>query len=262
MALGVSGSPPGALGSGPTFNSPLCGRVTNFFLSTPSLPRQSYEIRIPADQGIAGHVATTGQILNIPDAYAHPLFYRGVDDSTGFRTRNILCFPIKNENQGACGCPGRRGGAGAAPARGRAGPSAGWATLPHRLRRSGAEGSRVSYLGCHQPKLRGQVPAGSLPPPNPSLHRWFLAPLPSPEVIGVAELVNKINGPWFSKFDEDLATAFSIYCGISIAHVRAGVGVGCLVIGAGPTWDPPFSSSSPCGLIPRSGTQSHRWGAV
>lgn len=62
---------------------------------------QSYEIRIPADQGIAGHVATTGQILNIPDAYAHPLFYRGVDDSTGFRTRNILCFPIKNENQGA-----------------------------------------------------------------------------------------------------------------------------------------------------------------
>ncbi|XP_048809542.1 cGMP-dependent 3',5'-cyclic phosphodiesterase [Lagopus muta] len=98
---------------------------------------ESYEIRIPADQGIAGHVATTGKILNIPDAYAHPLFYRGVDDSTGFRTRNILCFPIKNESQ---------------------------------------------------------------------------------EVIGVAELVNKINGPWFSKFDEDLATAFSIYCGISIAH--------------------------------------------
>ncbi|XP_058041104.1 cGMP-dependent 3',5'-cyclic phosphodiesterase isoform X4 [Ahaetulla prasina] len=98
---------------------------------------ESYEIRIPADQGIAGHVATTGKILNIKDAYSHPLFYRGVDDSTGFRTRNILCFPIKDENQ---------------------------------------------------------------------------------EVIGVAELVNKINGPWFSKFDEDLATAFSIYCGISIAH--------------------------------------------
>lgn len=39
------------------------------------------------------------------------------------------------------------------------------------------------------------------------------------EVIGVAELVNKINGPGFNRFDEDLATAFSIYCGISIAHV-------------------------------------------
>lgn len=48
----------------------------------------------------------------------------------------------------------------------------------------------------------------------------------------MAELVNKINGPWFSKFDEDLATAFSIYCGISIAHVsgdraRAWTSAGC-----------------------------------
>lgn len=92
---------PGVLGgAGPTFDRPLCDRPLTL-LSTPFLPWQSYEIRIPADQGIAGHVATTGQILNIPDAYAHPLFYRGVDDSTGFRTRNILCFPIKNENQGA-----------------------------------------------------------------------------------------------------------------------------------------------------------------
>lgn len=52
--------------------------------------------------------------------------------------------------------------------------------------------------------------------PSPAVPIFFLFP----EVIGVAELVNKINGPWFSKFDEDLATAFSIYCGISIAHVR------------------------------------------
>lgn len=114
-------------------DGPLCGWPLTS--SYPCLPWQSYEIRIPADQGIAGHVATTGQILNIPDAYAHPLFYRGVDDSTGFRTRNILCFPIKNENQGAV-CQ-RKGGAG----RGQGG--AGWedpskmgrrwglATLPH-----------------------------------------------------------------------------------------------------------------------------------
>ncbi|CAB1352660.1 unnamed protein product [Coregonus sp. 'balchen'] len=37
-------------------------------------------------------------------------------------------------------------------------------------------------------------------------------------LIGVDELVNKTNGPWFTRLDEDLATAFSIYCGISIAH--------------------------------------------
>ena len=28
-----------------------------------------------------------GKILNIDDAYSHPLFYRGVDTSTGFKTR-------------------------------------------------------------------------------------------------------------------------------------------------------------------------------
>ena len=52
------------------------------------------EIRIPLSAGIAGHVATTGDYLNIPDAYDHPLFNRDVDKQTGYRTRNILCMPI------------------------------------------------------------------------------------------------------------------------------------------------------------------------
>ena len=39
----------------------------------------------------------TGKLLNIKDAYSHPLFYRGVDEDTGFVTRNILCFPIKDD---------------------------------------------------------------------------------------------------------------------------------------------------------------------
>jgi adenylate cyclase len=54
------------------------------------------EIRVPRGQGIAGQVATTGQLLNIPDAYAHPLFNQDVDQKTGFRTRNILCVPMRN----------------------------------------------------------------------------------------------------------------------------------------------------------------------
>ncbi|XP_035212187.1 cGMP-dependent 3',5'-cyclic phosphodiesterase-like [Stegodyphus dumicola] len=56
------------------------------------------DIRIPASEGIAGHVAMTGEIVNISDAYTHPLFYRKIDDTTGFKTRNILCFPIKDDN--------------------------------------------------------------------------------------------------------------------------------------------------------------------
>ena len=41
------------------------------------------------DQGIAGHVAQTGELLNIPDAQSHPLFYRNIDQITGFTTRYL-----------------------------------------------------------------------------------------------------------------------------------------------------------------------------
>lgn len=55
------------------------------------------EIRIEQGKGIAGHVIKTGKLLNIRNAYQHPLFYKGVDEQTGFKTRNILCFPICDE---------------------------------------------------------------------------------------------------------------------------------------------------------------------
>lgn len=82
-----------------------------------------------------GHVAATGKLLNIKDAYSHPLFFKGIDEATGFRTRNILCFPIRDE----CG------------------------------------------------------------------------------IVGVAQLCNKEQGD-FDFFDEEIALAFSIYCGVSIMH--------------------------------------------
>ena len=47
-------------------------------------------------QGIAGLVAQTGRFVNIKDAYKHPQFFKDVDKNTGFRTRNMLCFPIKD----------------------------------------------------------------------------------------------------------------------------------------------------------------------
>jgi adenylate cyclase len=54
------------------------------------------EIRIPANRGIAGYVASTGQTLNIPNAYEDPRFDCNVDKQTGYRTRNILCMPVYN----------------------------------------------------------------------------------------------------------------------------------------------------------------------
>jgi adenylate cyclase len=54
------------------------------------------EIRIPANRGIAGYVASTGQLLNIPDAYKDPRFDPSTDIRTGYKTRNILCMPVFN----------------------------------------------------------------------------------------------------------------------------------------------------------------------
>lgn len=60
---------------------------------------QQEEIRIPRTSGIAGHVAATGEALNIPDAYSHPMFNPEVDQKTGYCTRNILCMPITDRQK-------------------------------------------------------------------------------------------------------------------------------------------------------------------
>jgi serine phosphatase RsbU (regulator of sigma subunit) len=58
---------------------------------------EKQEIRLPLGRGIAGHVAQSGDIVNIPDAYADSRFDPETDKRTGFRTRNILTLPIRNK---------------------------------------------------------------------------------------------------------------------------------------------------------------------
>jgi adenylate cyclase len=55
------------------------------------------EIRVPVGKGIAGHVAESGECLNIPDAYASDLFNPKTDKETGYRTHSILCIPVFNK---------------------------------------------------------------------------------------------------------------------------------------------------------------------
>jgi adenylate cyclase len=54
------------------------------------------EVRMPSNRGIAGYVASTGQALNIADAYQDPRFDPTTDNKTGYITRNILCLPVFN----------------------------------------------------------------------------------------------------------------------------------------------------------------------
>lgn len=56
------------------------------------------EIRFPRSLGIAGHVADTGEVLNIVDAYEDERFNPSVDRQTGFKTRTILSQPLINRD--------------------------------------------------------------------------------------------------------------------------------------------------------------------
>ena len=58
------------------------------------------EIRLKVGEGISGWVAASGETVNIPDAYIDKRFYPAVDLRSGYRTRSILCMPMRN-NQGA-----------------------------------------------------------------------------------------------------------------------------------------------------------------
>ncbi|NEZ61718.1 adenylate/guanylate cyclase domain-containing protein [Leptolyngbyaceae cyanobacterium CCMR0082] len=57
------------------------------------------ELRQANDKdSIVGYVASTGETLNIPDAYKDSRFNRSADERTGYRTHSILCMPVFNSS--------------------------------------------------------------------------------------------------------------------------------------------------------------------
>ena len=71
------------------------------------------QIRLPANAGIAGAAFISGDVLNIPDAYADPRFNRDFDRRSGFRTRNLLNVPVidrTGERLGVVQVLNKRGG--------------------------------------------------------------------------------------------------------------------------------------------------------
>ena len=71
----------------------------NELWSMVALGMDSQEIRFPADKGLAGYVVRTGESINIEDAYNDERFNPEVDKETGYKTKTMLCMPIKNNNQ-------------------------------------------------------------------------------------------------------------------------------------------------------------------
>ncbi len=57
---------------------------------------EEQEIRLAFGQGVAGHVAETGETLRVTDAYACSFFERSIDEKSNYQTQTLLCTPIRN----------------------------------------------------------------------------------------------------------------------------------------------------------------------
>lgn len=77
----------------------LYDKEKNEIWSKVALGMNSEEIRFPADKGLAGYVVKTGETVNIADAYNDERFNKDVDSKTGYKTKTVLCMPIKNNNK-------------------------------------------------------------------------------------------------------------------------------------------------------------------
>jgi adenylate cyclase len=69
--------------------------ATNELYSRVAKGKLRRELRLMNNTGIAGHVFSSGEPLIVHDAYADARFNKAIDEQTGYRTRNILCVPVR-----------------------------------------------------------------------------------------------------------------------------------------------------------------------
>ena len=69
-------------------------RIFDVSLDPECEPSSNKEIRFPLKTGIAGHVAVTGETLNVADVSQDTRFNVKIDQQTGYITKSILCMPI------------------------------------------------------------------------------------------------------------------------------------------------------------------------
>jgi phosphoserine phosphatase RsbU/P len=58
---------------------------------------EKQEIRLPFGKGVAGTVAASGDPINVEDAYQLTCFDPSTDQKTGYRTKSLLCLPIRHK---------------------------------------------------------------------------------------------------------------------------------------------------------------------
>ncbi|XP_062825220.1 dual 3',5'-cyclic-AMP and -GMP phosphodiesterase 11A [Anolis carolinensis] len=84
----------------------LVSKVFDVHAGTPLLPccccggaaEDANEAQVPWGKGIIGYVAEHGQTVNLPDAYQDRRFNDEIDKLTGYKTKSLLCMPIRSSD--------------------------------------------------------------------------------------------------------------------------------------------------------------------
>ena len=74
----------------------LWDRDRNEVEARPALGVKNSSLRLPAGEGIVGETLRTGKSISVDDAYDDPRFNQEVDRKYGYRTRNLICVPLRD----------------------------------------------------------------------------------------------------------------------------------------------------------------------
>ena len=77
----------------------LVDKEKNELWSVVAMGTELQEIRLKIGEGLAGHVALSGETINIKNVQKDSRFKPDFDRASGYETKNMICFPIKNKHQ-------------------------------------------------------------------------------------------------------------------------------------------------------------------
>ncbi len=69
----------------------------------PALGVKGSSLRIPAGEGIVGETLRTGKAICVDEAYDDPRFNQEIDRKSGYRTRNLVCVPLRDAQNNVVG---------------------------------------------------------------------------------------------------------------------------------------------------------------
>ena len=69
-------------------------RITDMLVVHSAEGLKKNQIKVPKNKGVVGAVFMTGEKLKIDNAYQDMRFNKEIDRKTGYKTRNIMCYPL------------------------------------------------------------------------------------------------------------------------------------------------------------------------